>query len=108
MSATEASRKAERVRMHAKGSELKRQQMDKQLCNRVHKVAMRMGDGTVSGCGDEARHTSKETLGQSGWWSGRAVGSGRQVVWVFPLQLPPLQNCIDLMQWSVVGWGGRE
>jgi len=66
--------------MHAKGSELKRQQMDKQLHNRVHKVATRMGDGTVSGCGDEARH-SEETLGRSGWWSGR-------VVWVFPLHGP--------------------
>ena len=73
--------------MRAKGSGLKRQQMDKQLRNRVHKVATRMGDGTVSGCGDEARH-SEETLGRSGWWSGRAVGSGRRVVWVFPLHGP--------------------
>jgi len=142
--------------MRTKGSGPKRQQMDKQLHDRVHKVAMRMGDGTVSGCSDEARH-SEETLGQSSWWwsswqrsgwsnwwrsgwsnwrrSGRSnwrqskqhnwwqsewqpmdsswrlgqvVSRGRRVVWVFPLQLPPLQNCIDLMQWSVVGWGGRE
>ena len=44
-----------------------------------------------------AQGKAEQQLGKVEWERQRSFVE-RQSFWVFPLQLPPFQNCIDLMQ----------